>query len=93
MSELKEFIKNKLLLLVPDSEKLEVCVNIGDTALSLEFFATVNGRRMQCYDMIDNGLIDEETFDSVAKEIAAQIRLSPKYKKGEVNRIEFKLAK
>ena len=46
---------------------------------------------MQCYDMIDNGLIDESTFDSVVKEIATQIRLSPEYKNGEVNKLQFTL--
>lgn len=91
MSELKEFIKNKLLTLVPSGEKLEICVHIGDSAISLEFFATINGKRMQCYDMIDNGLIDESTFDSVVKEIATQIRLSPEYKNGEVNKLQFTL--
>lgn len=89
MSELEDFIKKKLVLLVPNSEKLEVCANIGDNAVSLEFFATINGKRLQCIDMIDNGLIDEEVFDSIAKEIAIQVRLSPEYKKGVVNKIQF----
>ena len=57
----------------------------------IQFFATINGKRMQCYDMIDNGLIDESTFDSVVKEIATQIRLSPEYKNGEVNKLQFTL--
>ena len=53
MSELEKFVADTLAPLVPSYEKLDVRANIGDKTHSVEFFATINGEKRQCYDMAD----------------------------------------
>ena len=87
--DIEKIIIKQLLQLVPSSEILEIRANIGDKSCSVEFFATINGSRTQCYEMIDNGLINEKDFDKSVKEIARRVRLSSEYKAGEINKIRF----
>lgn len=59
MSDLEKYVADTLAPLVPTYEKLDVRANVGDNTHSVEFFATINGKKMQCYDMADNGMIKE----------------------------------
>lgn len=89
MTELESYIVNQLTQFTPKAEKLEVRMNVGDEYVSLEFFATTDGVRRQCYDMIDKGEIEEKSFYAVARQIASQIRASADYRPGEVNKVAF----
>ena len=89
MTEMETMIAEQLAVLIPNYEKLEVRATISDTACSMEFFATVNGQTRQCYDMVDAGLMNEDDLDAAIKAIASQVRTSPEYKAGELNRIAF----
>lgn len=60
MSELEKYVADTLAPLVPDYERLDVRANIGDNSYSVEFFVTIDGKKMQCYDMADNGMIKEK---------------------------------
>lgn len=92
MSELETIIKKEVEKVVPHFEKLELRATVGSNSYSVEFFATVNGKRMQCYEMADNGLIDEDDLEIITQEIAKELRKSPEYKSGQPNKFSFVIA-
>lgn len=89
MTELENYIIGQLKKIVPSAERLEVRANIGDKSCSIEFFATIGGAKHQCYDMIDNGEINEKDFDVVVKQLAKHIRTCSEYRPGEINKFSF----
>lgn len=89
MTELEQYIIDQLAQLVPNADAVEVRANIGDKSYSIEFFASIDGMNHQCYDMIDNGTINEKDFDAIVKQIAKHIRKSPEYRLGEINKFSF----
>ena len=89
MTDLEKYVISQLMKLVPNAEKLEFRANISDKSFSVEFFAFIGGVKHQCYDMIDNGIIKEEDFDSTVKQLAKFIRSCPEYRPGEVNKFSF----
>ncbi len=93
MSELEKYVADTLALLVPAYEKLDVRANIGDKTHSVEFFATIDGKKMQCYDMADNGMIKEKDLDVAFKAIAEYVRNTADYIPGTINKIKFSLTK
>lgn len=93
MSELEKYVADTLAPLIPTYEKLDVRANIGDNTYSVEFFATINGKRMQCYDMADNGIIQEKDLDVAFNAIAEYVRKTKDYIPGTINKIEFSLDK
>ena len=86
---IEKFIKNKLHQLVPNADSFDVRANIGDSSYSIEFFATIKGKKYQCYDLVDIGLIDEHKLDKTFKDIAIYIRKSSDYNKGKINKYTF----
>lgn len=93
MSELEKFVADTLALLVPTYEKLDVRANIGDKTHSVEFFATIDGKKMQCYDMADNGMLKEKDLDVAFKAIAEYVRTTADYNPGTINKFKFTLTK
>lgn len=89
MSRIEQYITEQIIRLVPNFDKLEVRANIGDNSSTVEFFVTVDGKKNQCFDMIDSGIIKEKEFDITVKAIAKYIRTLPEYKKGEINKVQF----
>lgn len=89
MSELEKYVFEQIKKLVPAFEKLEVRANIGDNSYSVEFFVTIDGEKMQCYDMVDNGLLKEKDIDTVSKAIAEYVRKMATYENGKINKIAF----
>ena len=89
MSELEKYIIVNLEKLVPNAEGFDVRANISDKSYSFEFFAIIEGVKYQCYDMIDEGRIEEKDFDVLVKQIAKYVRMSPEYRHGEVNKFSF----
>lgn len=87
MSELEKNISDQIKKLVPVFDKLELKANIGDNSYSIEFFVTIDGKKMQCYDMVDDGLLDEKDLDEVSKHIANYIRSTASYEGGKINKI------
>lgn len=92
-SSSEKFIKNKLYHLVPNADVFEVRANIGDSSHSIEFFATIKGKKYQCYDLVDIGLIDEHKLDKTFNDIAITIRKNPEYNKGKINKYTFTIKK
>jgi len=93
MSDLETFISKEISLLIPSFENIDFRAQIGDSSYSVEFFVTINGKKMQCYDMVDKGLIKESKLDSVSENIAKFIRRMPSYKKGTINKIKLTISK
>lgn len=89
MTELEKYIVDQLKKLVPNAELFEVRANISDKSYSLEFFATINGTKHQCYDMIDDGKIIEKDFDAIVKQLAMYIRTTSEYSAGKNNKFAF----
>lgn len=89
MTELEKYIISQLKQLIPDADEFEVRANIGDKSYSMEFFASIDGEKRQCYDMIDKGIFKEKDFDITVKRIAEYIRNCPKYHPGEINKFFF----
>ncbi len=86
MTELEErTIAEQIRKLVPHYSMIEFRAAVSSNSYTVEFYATVNGRRMQCFEMIDKGLFTEEEFDSVAKNIANYLRGRPDFQKGQRN--------
>lgn len=86
MTELEKYIIDQLKHLVPNAEALEVRATISDHTCSVEFFATIEGEKHQCFDMIDNGIIKEKEFDVTVKQLARYIRASSEYRSGQINK-------
>lgn len=81
------YIAEQVEKIVPSFEKLEFRGNIGDNSYSVEFFVTVDGKKMQCFEMVDDGLINEKDLDTVSEAIADYIRKSSTYESGKNNKI------
>jgi len=93
VSEVEKYISEKIAQLVPNYKKLDVRANIGDKSYAIEFFVTIDNRRMQCYDMVDDGIIEENELDSVFKAIAEYIRNTTDYITGKINKYSFTVNK
>lgn len=87
MTALDRYISEQVEKIVPTFEKLEFRGNIGDNSYSVEFFVTVDGKKMQCFDMVDDGLIKEKDLDTVSQSIVDYIRKSSSYESGKINKI------
>lgn len=89
MTELEKYIISQLKQLVPNADDFEVRANIGDKSYSIEFFASIDGVKYQCYDMIDKGVFEEKVFDTIIKQIVKHIRNCPEYHSGIINKFFF----
>lgn len=90
-SDLETYVSGKISKLVPNFEKIEFKAQISDASYSIEFFATIDGKRMQNFEMIDNGMMNEEEFDEFSKDVAQYVRSSNDYNSGEVNEYSFEI--
>lgn len=93
MDEIKKYVEQQIATLVPSYEKLEVTIFANDTSYSVGFFATVNGKRMQYMEMVDNGLIQESNLETVSENIFKYIKSTESYRSGEINEFSFALSK
>lgn len=89
MTKLEEAAVKLVKELLPNFKKLEFRATIGDTSYSVEFFVWVGSVRQQCYELADNGKIDETKMGKLFAAYAEYIRNSDVYKKGEVNKVYF----
>lgn len=74
MTELGLFVSEQIKTLVPNYEALELKATVSSSSFSVEFFATVDGKKMQCFEMIDAGMFTEKNFNVVSKAIANYCR-------------------
>ena len=74
MTELELFVSEQIKTLVPNYEAVELKATVSSSSFSVEFFATVGGKRMQCFEMIDEGMFTEKNFNAASKAIANYCR-------------------
>lgn len=74
MTELELFVSEQIKTLAPNYEALELKATVSSSSFSVEFFATVDGKKMQCFEMIDAGMFTEKNFNVVSKAIANYCR-------------------
>lgn len=86
MNELENYVSEQLKTLVSNYDVIELEAAVTSSSVSVEFFATVEGKRMQCFQMIDNGMFTEKDFNAVSKAIANYIRRQPAFNKDGINR-------
>ncbi len=91
MTELELFVSEQIKTLVPNYDVVELEATITSSSLSVEFFATIGGKKMQCFQMIDEGMFAERNFNKVAKAIANRLRGLPDFNKDDLNRYSFVL--
>lgn len=86
MTELKVFISEHIKILVPSYDTVELKATVSSSSFSVEFFATVDGKKMQCFQMIDDGQFTEKNFNIFSKAIANYVRELPDFDNSGINR-------
>lgn len=86
MNEFEAFVAEKMKELIPEYDTIELKASVSSSSYSIEFFATVNGKRMQCFEMIDGGILSEKKFNAVSKDIANFCRKQVDFKENEINK-------
>ena len=74
MTELELFVAEQIKTLVPNYNTVELKATVSASSFSVEFFATVDGTKMQCFEMIDEGMFTEKNFNAASKAIANYFR-------------------
>ena len=74
MTELELFVAEQIKTLVPSYDTVELKATVSASSFSVEFFATVDGKKMQCFEMIDEGMFTEKNFNAASKAIANYFR-------------------
>ena len=73
----------------PKYEKLEVCGWVNEKSYAIEYFVTTNGVRRQCFEMVDNGELNEKQVDETILSIAKCVRTLPDYVQGELYNVNI----
>lgn len=74
MTEVELFVADQIKTLVPIYDTVELKAIVSASSFSVEFFATVDGKKMQCFEMIDKGMFTEKNFNAASKIIANYFR-------------------
>lgn len=86
MTELEVFVSEQIKTLIPKYDAVELKATVSASSFSVEFFATVDGKKMQCFEMIDNGVFTENNFNIASRAIANYFRELPDFKKDDINK-------
>ena len=86
MTELELFVSEQIKTLVPSYEAIELKATVSLSSFSIEFFATVDGKIMQCFEMIDEGMFTEKNFNIASKAIANYFRGMPGFIADGINK-------
>lgn len=89
MSELELFVVKRIKKLIPDVTKIDFRASVSEKTFSIEFFATINNMKHQCYDMVDEGLLDSKELRQCQIDIADYIRKSDSFTLGKINKFRF----
>ena len=91
MTELELFVAEQIKTLVPRYDALELKATVSASSFSVEFFATVDGKKMQCFEMIDEGMFTEKNFNAASKAIANYCRELANFNVDGVNKYSIVL--
>ena len=74
MTESEIFVSKQIRTLVPNYDSVELKATVSSSSFSVEFFITISGKKMQCFEMIDKGMFTEKNFNIISKAIANHFR-------------------
>lgn len=86
MTELELFVAEQIKTLVPSYDIVELNATVSASSFSVEFFVTANGKKMQCFEMIDEGIFTEKNFNAASKAIANYFRGLPDFNANGINK-------
>lgn len=86
MAKLEHFLAEQMKTLVPNYDTVELKATVSSSSFSVEFFVTVDGKRKQCFQMIDDGQFTEKNFNIFSKAIANYVRELPDFNKNGINK-------
>lgn len=90
-TELELFVSEQIKALIPIYETVELKATVSPSSFSVEFFATVDGTKMQCLEMIDEGMFTEKNFNAASKAIANYCRGLPDFNANSINKYSIVL--
>ena len=85
MTELEVFVSGQIKTLIPNYDAVELKATVSSSSFSVEFFETVDEKKMQCFEMIDTGFFTEKNFNTASKAVANYFRGLPDFKKDDIN--------
>lgn len=91
MTKLELFVSKQIRTLLPNFDVAELNAVVSSSSYSIEFFATVAGKRRQCFEMIDEGMFTEKDFDIASKAIANYFRKLPDFNVDGINKYSVTL--
>lgn len=89
MTNVESYAREQIATIIPKFDNLELRATVTDSGHSVEFFTLIDGERKQCYELADDGVVDEEELDEVLARIADYIRKDSGYKKGDIYKVSF----
>ena len=89
MNDIEYFIIERIKKLCENMSKLDFRASISEKTYSIEFFATENGKRHQCFDMVDEGKLNPEELKQCQREIAEYIRKQADFDAEKINKYRF----
>lgn len=79
-------IYDKVRAIIPNgSEKTTFFAAVGATSYEIFFYALIDGKQKQCFELAEQGLLDENELDSVFGAIADIIKDSKLFKTDKCN--------
>jgi len=91
--DLKSYSVKQINSLLSKWDILEIKISLNDSSYSVNFFVTINGKRRQCLDLVDDGIISEKKYEAVEDAIVKYARTMPDYKPGTINKYSFVVKK
>ena len=90
---LDDFVMHEIQDLVPKYNIIELTAIVSSRSFSVEFFATIGEKRMQCLQMVEDGYFTEKDFNIFSKNIAKYIRKLPSFDELITNKYKVVLKK
>lgn len=89
MNTIEQYVSDRIKQLVPEMTDVSFRASISEKTYSVEFFVTQNGVKRQCYDMVDDGLLDSSALKQCQIDIVDFIRKSDSFIPGKINKYRF----
>ena len=87
-------IYEKIKTIIPNgSDKTVFFVSITETSYGVFFYSFINGKAFQCYELAEDGELDENDLDSVFEFIVNTIKESKRYRGEQINIVTITLDK
>lgn len=86
MTELENIVYSQIKAFVPEFDSVKVTIRVSKKIYSLDFIAELNGEKIRCDTLLDDGTIKEKEFDKSAKFIADYIKSLPDYNSEKQNK-------